>query len=246
MLPKPVAIISDIHGNLPALTAVIDDIERQGIDERVCLGDVVGYGARPAECMELLQAKGFKVILRGNHDAYVASDVDPTDISAETLAAIRWTRDALTPAQRQWLGALPLTAQGEDYEVVHASLPRPEEWGYVLEPAAAARHFLHQRKSLCFIGHSHQPTMYVEEKGLALVVGGTSLESVWPGRKNLVNVGSVGQPRDKDERACYVVYRRAEQDIWWRRIPYDISAAQKAIIAAGLPDRHARRLAVGR
>lgn len=245
-MTKPVAIISDIHGNLPALTAVIEDIEKQGIEERVCLGDVVGYGARPGECMELLVAKNFKVILQGNHDAYVASDVDPTDISAETLQAIRWTRDRLTREQRQWLGALPLTAQGEDYELVHASLPRPEEWGYVLEPSAAARHFVHQRANLCFVGHSHQPTMFVEENGEALMLTTTSLESVWPGRKQLVNVGSVGQPRDKDERACYVVYRRAEKDVWWRRVPYDISSAQKAIIAAGLPDRHARRLAVGR
>lgn len=245
-MTKPVAIISDIHGNLPALTAVIDDIEKQGIEDRVCLGDVVGYGAKPAECMELLKAKNFKVILRGNHDAYVSSDVDPFDVSPETLAAIRWTRDKLSQEQRQWLGALPLTAQGEDYELVHASLPRPEEWGYVLEPSAAARHFVHQHARLCFIGHSHQPQMFVEEKGDALMVSITSLESLWPGRKHLINVGSVGQPRDKDERACYVVYRRAEQDIWWRRVEYDISAAQKAILAAGLPERHARRLAVGR
>ncbi|HEY1050719.1 MAG TPA: metallophosphoesterase family protein [Prosthecobacter sp.] len=245
-MTKPVAIISDIHGNLPALTAVIEDIEKQGIEERVCLGDVVGYGARPGECIDLLKAHNFQVILGGNHDAYAASDVDPSDVSAETLQAIRWTRAKLSPAQRQWLAALPLTAQGEGYELVHASLPRPEEWGYVLEPSAAARHFAYQRAQICFIGHSHQPQMFVEEKGEALMVSITSLESVWPGRKNLVNVGSVGQPRDKDERACYVVYRRAEQDVCWRRVSYDMSAAQKAILAAGLPARFAHRLAVGR
>lgn len=245
-MTKPVAIISDIHGNLPALTAVIADIEKQGIEERVCLGDVVGYGAKPAECMDLLKAKNFKVILQGNHDAYVASDDDPFDVSPETLHAIRWTRDTLSREQRQWLGALPLTALGEGYELVHASLPRPEEWGYVLEPAAAVRHFVHQRAPVCFVGHSHQPTMFVEENGEALMLISTSQETLWPGRKHLVNVGSVGQPRDKDERACYVVYHRAEKEIWWRRVSYDISAAQKAILAAGLPERHARRLAVGR
>ncbi|MGV3664096.1 MAG: metallophosphoesterase family protein [Prosthecobacter sp.] len=245
-MTKPVAIISDIHGNLPALTAVIADIERQGIEERVCLGDVVGYGAQPGECMQLLVDSGFHVILRGNHDAYVAAEADPAGLSAETLEAIRWTRARLSPEQRRWLGALPLTAQGADYEVVHASLPRPEEWDYVLEPGAAVRHFAHQRQPLCFIGHSHQPKMYVEDKGEALMVSITGLESVWPGRKNLVNVGSVGQPRDKDENACYVVYRRAEQDVWWRRIPYDIGAAQHAILAAGLPPRFAHRLAMGR
>jgi len=246
MTSKPVAIVSDIHGNLPALTAVLEDIERQGIEERVCLGDVVGYGARPRECIELLKASHFQVILQGNHDAYVSADIDPLDVSAETLRAVRWTRDNLGAEERRWLGALPLTAQGEGYELVHASLPRPETWGYVLEPGAAAWHFAHQGAPLCFNGHSHQPMMFVEEGDEALMVNITSLEPVWPGRKQLINVGSVGQPRDRDERACYVIYRRAEQDIQWRRVPYDISAAQKAILEAGLPARHAQRLAVGR
>ena len=240
---EPVAIISDIHGNLPALQAVIADIDRQGIQERVCLGDIVGYGAQPSECIELLLAKNFHVIIQGNHDAYVAADEDPSNVSDETAEVIRWTRSVLTPEQRAWLGALPLTWQDKDYEVVHASLHRPEEWGYVLEPSAAALHFAHQLKPLCFIGHSHQPKMFVEGEDRALDT--TSLESVRKGSKQVINVGSVGQPRDKDERACYVVYRRAEQDVWWRRIPYDIASAQKAIIGAGLPGKYAGRLFFG-
>lgn len=145
---EPVAIISDVHGNLPALQAVIADIEQQGIQERVCLGDIVGYGAQPYECIELLLAKNFLVVIQGNHDAYVAADEDPSNVSEETAEVIRWTRSTLTPEQRAWLEALPLTWQGKDYEVVHASLHRPEEWGYVLEPSAAALHFAHQLKPL--------------------------------------------------------------------------------------------------
>lgn len=240
----PVAIISDIHGNLQALQAVIADIEQQGIRERVCLGDIVGYGAQPAECLELLRAKDFRFILQGNHDAYVAADVDPSNVSDETLQVIQWTRQVLRAEQRAWLGTLPLTWQAEDYEVVHASLHHPAEWGYVLEPGAAAVHFSHQQKEVCFIGHSHQPKMFVEGDDRALDI--TSLESVRKGRKQVVNVGSVGQPRDKDEHACYVVYRRAEADVWWRRIPYDIALAQKAIIAAGLPGKFAHRLSFGK
>lgn len=238
-----IAIISDIHGNLPALQAVIADIEQQGIQERVCLGDIVGYGAQPSECIELLRANNFHVIIQGNHDAFVAADVAPPNVSDETAEVIRWTRGMLTPEQRAWLGALPLTWQGKDYEVVHASLHQPGQWGYVLEPAAAAQHFAHQLKPLCFIGHSHQPKMFVEGEDRALDI--TSLESVRSNRKQVVNVGSVGQPRDKDERACYVVYRRAEQDVWWRRIPYDIASAQETIIAAGLPCKYAHRLFFG-
>jgi predicted phosphodiesterase len=149
---EPVAIISDIHGNLPAMQAVIADIEQQGIQERVCLGDIVGYGAQPSEYIELLRAKNFHAIIQGNHDAYFAADVDPSNMSDETAEVIRWTRSTLTPEQRAWLGALPLTWQGKDYEVVHASLHQPEQWGYVLEPAAAAQHFAHQLKPLCSIG----------------------------------------------------------------------------------------------
>jgi len=241
---KPVAIISDIHANLPALTAVLDDIENLGIEECVCLGDIVGYGAQPAECIELLQSRNLCAILRGNHDAYVAADEELPNVSAETAEVIRWTRGQLTPDQRAWLGALPMTWKGTDYEVVHASLHQPEQWGYVLEPAAAAQHFAHQSKPLCFIGHSHQPKMFVEGEDRALDI--TSLESVRSDRKQVVNVGSVGQPRDKDEQACYVVYRRAEQDVWWRRIPYDIAAAQQAILAAGLPGKYAHRLSLGK
>jgi predicted phosphodiesterase len=241
---KPVAIISDIHANLPALTAVLEDIDKQGIEELVCLGDIVGYGAQPAECLELLRSRNFYAILRGNHDAYVAADGEPSKVSTETAEVIRWTRGQLTPDQRAWLGALPLTWQAEDYEVVHASLHQPEQWGYVLEPAAAAQHFAHQSKPLCFIGHSHQPKMFAEGEDRALDI--TSLESVRASRKQVVNVGAVGQPRDNDERACYVVYRRVEQDVWWRRIPYDIVAAQHAILAAGLPGKYAHRLSLGK
>ncbi len=243
-MSESIAILSDIHANLPALDAVLADIESQGIRELLCLGDVVGYGAQPAECIELLRSAGFVSILRGNHDAYAATEVDPSNVSPETLEGIRWTRARLSPEHRAWLGALPLTWLGQDYEAVHATLHRPEEWGYVLEPAAATLHFAHQQKPLCFIGHSHQPIMFVEGEDRAHDI--TCLESICPDRKQVINVGSVGQPRDKDERACYLIYRRERQDVWWRRVAYDVSAAQTAIITAGLPMKFAHRLSHGK
>lgn len=243
-MSESIAILSDIHANLPALEAVLTDIESQGIRELLCLGDVVGYGAQPAECIELLRSKSLLSILRGNHDAYAASEVDPPDVSQETLEGVRWTRARLSPEHRAWLGALPLTWQGGGYEAVHAALPNPEAWDYVLEPAAAARHFAHQKQSVCFIGHSHRPAMFVDGEDRALDL--TSLESIRPDRKQVINVGSVGQPRDKDARACYLIYRRDREDVWWRRVAYDVSAAQTAIIAAGLPMKFAQRLAHGK
>lgn len=239
-----VAILSDIHANLPALEAVLADIAQQGIRELVCLGDVVGYGAQPGACLERLRGLDFQVILRGNHDSYVAGDVDPTDVSPETLAGIHWTRAQLSAEQRAWLGALPLTWQGPDFEAVHAALPHPEEWDYVLNAYAAERHLAHQQQGVCFIGHSHRPIMYVEGEGEPAEI--TSLETLRPGLKQVVNVGSVGQPRDQDERACYLIYDRSLQRVRWRRVSYDIAAAQSAIVAAGLPPRFAFRLAKGR
>ena len=209
-MSESIAILSDIHANLPALEAVLADIESQGIRELLCLGDVVGYGAQPAECIELLRSKSFLSILRGNHDAYAASEDDPPNVSPETLEGIRWTRARLSPEHRAWLGALPLTWQGSDCEAVHAALPNPEAWDYVLEPSAAARHFAHQQRRICFIGHSHRPAMFVEGEDRALDI--TSLESIRPDRKQVINVGSVGDA--PDERASLADEPKVAHAVW--------------------------------
>lgn len=238
-----VAIISDIHGNLQALQAVMADIESQGVTQVMCLGDVVGYGGQPGECIDLIRSKNCQAVL-GNHDFYVNTAGQPEGVSDDARKVIHWTRSVLNDAQSQWLKSLPFTRQDSDYEVVHASLHRPEQWDYVLDASAAAKHFAQQQRNLCFIGHSHQPKMFVAGQDKALDI--TSLETLRPGVKQVVNVGSVGQPRDRDERACYVLYRRAHHDVWWRRIEYDIEGAQKAIAAAGLPGKYAHRLSLGK
>lgn len=238
-----VAIISDIHGNLQALRAVLADMEEQGITERVCLGDIVGYGANPRECIELVREGGFECV-KGNHDEMVSSDDGLEGISAATREAIIWTQGGLSAEERAWLAELPMIMQGSDYEAVHATLHHPSEWPYVLMADMAALSFQHQTKPLCFIGHTHRPAMWVEGEPVGVDI--TSIENLRPDRRQLVNVGSVGQPRDRDARACYAVYRREQQDIWWRRVPYDVGAAQTAIIEAGLPPYFAQRLALGR
>lgn len=139
---------------------------------------------------------------------------------------------------------MPLTWQGGECEAVHAAWPHPEDWNYILDVAAAARHFAHQHQPVCFIGHSHHPAMFVEGEDRALDL--TSLESIRTGRKQVINVGSVGQPRDKDLRASYLIYRRDKQDVWWRKVDYDVQAAQSAIVTVGLPGRFAQRLTIGK
>jgi predicted phosphodiesterase len=233
-----VAIISDIHGNLHALRAVLADMEEQGVTERVCLGDVIGYGANPRECIELVREHGFEC-LKGNHDEMVAWDGDLERVSAATREASLWTRKCLSAQERGWLADLPMTMHGSDYEAVHATLHHPSDWPYVLMADMAALSFQHQTKPLCFIGHTHRPALWVEGEPLGVDI--TSIENVRPHRRQLVNVGS-----DRDERACYAVYRREQQDIWWRRVTYDVEGAQRAIIEAGLPPYLAQRLALGR
>jgi diadenosine tetraphosphatase ApaH/serine/threonine PP2A family protein phosphatase len=238
-----VAILSDIHGNAHALRAVLQDMANHGINERVCLGDVVGYGGSPGDCIDLLMEHGIPCV-QGNHDAMVSTGSGLEGVKDATRQSIEWTRGVLSPEQKAWLAALPLTMQAADYEAVHATLHDPADWAYVLIAEAAALSFPHQTRAVCFIGHTHRPAFWVE--GDALGVDITSIETLKPSRKCLVNVGAVGQPRDRDERACYAIYRRDTQDILWRRVPYDVAGAQQAIIQAGLPAYFAQRLELGR
>lgn len=238
-----VAIFSDIHGNAQALRAVLQDMADQGINERVCLGDVVGYGASPGDCINLLMTHGIPC-LQGNHDAMVTTNEELDGVAEATRHSIGWSRSVLSPEQKAWLAALPLTMQAKDYEAVHATLHNPARWAYVLIAEAAALSFPNQTRPVCFIGHTHRPAFWVE--GEALGVDITSIEALKPNLKCLVNVGAVGQPRDRDERACYAIYRRDTQDILWRRVSYDIVGAQKAVLKAGLPPYFAQRLELGR
>ena len=238
-----VAILSDIHGNANALRAVLQDMADHGINERVCLGDVVGYGGSPGDCIDLLMEHGIPCV-QGNHDAMVTTGAGLDGVKDATRQSIEWTRRVLTPDQKGWLTALPMTMQAEDYEAAHSSLHHPGEWAYVLRADAAALSFPHQIRPVCFIGHTHSPAFWVEGDEFGVDI--TSIETLKPSRKCLVNVGAVGQPRDRDERACYAIYRRDTQDILWRRVPYDIAGAQQAIIQAGLPAYFAQRLELGR
>jgi diadenosine tetraphosphatase ApaH/serine/threonine PP2A family protein phosphatase len=238
------AFISDIHGNLPALQAVLADIAGQAVSEIICLGDVVGYGGRPAECVDLLRERRIPC-LKGNHDAAVSDPAELEAAGSEAMAFMwRWTQDALGQDHLRWLAELPMVLDRPHFQAVHAALHQPQDWNYVLTAADAALHFVHQVRPLCFVGHTHRPAFWVAGEESARDI--TSLETLDMNRRQLVNVGSVGQPRDRDERACYLLHRPAQSDVRWRRVPYDIAAAQHAIEDAGLPVRFAERLRLGR
>lgn len=211
------AITADIHANLPALTAVLRDIEQQGCDRIVCAGDVVGYGFQPKECLKIVREQ-FHACVRGNHDQYIGSDEYLNQLNETAARAVHRTREQLGDEDRRWLLNLPLTLELDGFTLVHAILDRPERWGYVFENIEATASFSKQRTPVCFNGHTHVPIAFVQDTS---VRGGTySKFRVEAGKKYLVNVGSVGQPRDRNPDAAYVIYDLKEKTIELRRIPF--------------------------
>src|SRR5277367_6248647 len=243
------AIIADIHANLEAFQTVLADIKTQNIQQVVCLGDVVGYNANPKECLDIVRAMNIPIV-KGNHDEYCSSDDHLEGFNPHAAEAVIWTRNQLTAEDRQWLRDLKYSRMVANFTIVHATLDAPQRWGYVFNKLDAAASFPYQNTAVCFFGHTHVPLAFIREptvSGQPVIKGGTySKFKVESGKKYFVNVGSVGQPRDNNPKAAYVVYDVDEGTIELRRLEYDIAAVQKKILDVGLPPRLAERLAYGR
>jgi predicted phosphodiesterase len=237
------AIIADIHANLEAFQTVLADAKAMNCTHYACLGDVVGYNANPKECLDMVREMGMPVV-KGNHDEYCSSENGLDGFNPHAAEAINWTRDQLTEDDRKWLRELRYIRLVASFSIVHATLDGPQRWGYVFDKLAAAASFTYQNTSVCFFGHTHVPVAFIRD---AVVRGGTySKFKVEPGKKYFVNVGSVGQPRDGNPKAAYVVYDLDEGSIELRRLDYDMATTQQKILAAGLPARLAERLAQGK
>lgn len=240
------ALFSDIHGNLEALEAVLADIDREQPDVRLCLGDLVGYGASPNECVERVRGLGIEVLC-GNHDHAALGRLDIEFFNENARTAMEWTRRVLTPENLTWLESRPYQSRQDGFLVVHASPGSPEAWDYVLNSADAAEEFRAFAEPLAFIGHSHFPIIYrcageiVTELEFPANVS-FRLES---GVRYIVNVGSVGQPRDSDPRAAWVLYDSERGSLELRRLVYPVARAAEKIVAAGLPAFLSARLEVG-
>ncbi len=237
------AIIADIHGNLDAFQVVLEDIRAQKATHIVCLGDVVGYNAQPKECLDIVRQMNIPCV-KGNHDEYCS-----TENHLDGFNPARGRSRALDPRQlseedKKWLRELKYSRMAANFTMVHATLDAPERWGYVFDKLAAAASFPYQNTQMCFFGHTHVPVAFMRD---TVVRGGTySKFKVDPSKKYFINVGAVGQPRDNNPKSAYVLYDMDAQTIELRRLEYDIAAAQKKILAAGLPERLAERLAFGR
>ncbi|MBT8037929.1 MAG: metallophosphatase family protein [Verrucomicrobiae bacterium] len=238
-----IAIFSDIHANLEALEAVLADAESQGCDSYICLGDVVGYNADPAACLERVRAMGCPVV-KGNHDQDCGHDTSLEMMNPIAAEALRWTRAQLNPEQRRWLARLRMVRQVQDFTIVHSTLDQPDSWNYVTNKFDAMANFSYQVTPVCFYGHTHVPRVFVRGSRVQEVPAESiALE---PESKYFINTGAVGQPRDGDWRASYCIYNYDAQMINFRRIEYDIQTAQEKIRAAGLPESLAERIAEGR
>ncbi|MBI2832108.1 MAG: metallophosphoesterase family protein [Chloroflexi bacterium] len=240
------AIIADIHSNLAAFAAVLNDIERRGgVEEIWCLGDIVGYGPDPHRCIELLRQHK-NVSVAGNHDRAAAGQLSTAEFNPDAAAAVRWTAPHLTPEDFEYLKNLPMVIEKGDFTLVHGS-PREPIWEYLLSISAARENLVYFKTRYCLVGHSHVPLVIEEmEAGqvffkqfppdIELKVGQNRL---------LINPGGVGQPRDGDPRASYAIYDGEAGTVVHHRVPYVISATQARMREFDLPEYLVTRLEYG-
>jgi len=237
------AILGDIHSNLEALNAVLEDLEKLKIDKVFCVGDVVGYGADPAECIKTAEER-FDLTVAGNHDMAVIDRLNLGWFKDAAAKAIVWTKDILPMSEKEYLNDLPLIDVYEDIIFVHGSLSQPEEFYYLANKTQIMRNFDFQEdKKICFIGHSHKPfiVLFDDVIGDSFFCASQQVH-IEKHKRYLVDVGSVGQPRDGDSRASYVLYDKNEGLIEIKRVDYDIDKASAGILSAGLPSEFAKRL----
>lgn len=239
-----VLIISDIHANINALEAVL--LEAGAVDAVWCLGDIVGYGPDPNQCVERVRNLPNLTCILGNHDAAALDQIDITAFNPEARQAITWTQQALSDESIKFLKSLAETAVVGDVTLAHGS-PRQPIWEYLLDTRTATLNFDFFRTPFCFVGHTHLPVLYYlpdDTRAARLLVPDNFTQTTLTPR-SIINPGSVGQPRDRDPRSAYAIYD-TDLGTWeFRRIAYNILDVQDRMRKMGLPDRHIQRLSSG-
>jgi len=240
------AFISDIHANLEALQAVLADIDRNRIDEVICLGDIVGYGANPNECVELV-SKRCPITLLGNHDIAAINLEHTHNFNMHARIAIEWTSQTLTEENKSFLKALPTKKTKDSLTLVHSTPYEPDMWYYITSLEEAAFNFQFFTTRVCIVGHTHIP-MIVTIEGEEI----SSHQEKYISFKDkdmmrlLINAGSVGQPRDRDHRSCYSILDTRDESFTIRRIAYNVQKAQDKMRKIKMPDFLVNRLSDGR
>ena len=240
------AIIADIHANLNAFEAVLDDIEhRRGVQEVWCLGDIVGYGPDPHQCLELLRQYSH-ICVAGNHDWAAIGKIDTSYFNPDAAAACHWTARQLNAEDIQYLESLPPVIQRNDFTLAHGS-PREPIWEYLLSTSDAKENFAHFESQFCLVGHSHVPLLFESGEDRACSLKEFPENTTLKLSKNrlIINPGGVGQPRDGDPRASYAIYDSETRNVMHYRIPYDIGTTQARMRMYGLPAPLVTRLSYG-
>ena len=262
-------ILGDIHSNLSALSTVLDAFKSEGVDHVISVGDVVGYGAAPRECIDLVRSVEATVV-KGNHDAACVDEIDVVYFNNYAREAVAWTQTQLSPDEMRWLSELPMTANLAHCSVSHGTLHQPELFNYIQSTTDADPSLDIMELPVCFVGHTHVPvallrlhddplrTAYTVDHVVDLSEAYRAL--VDPLRtaytvdhvvdlseayRALINVGSVGQPRDEDARAAYAIFDSQESTVTIKRVEYDIEQEAARIRSAGLPGVLADRLFLG-
>lgn len=238
---------SDIHGNVEALSIVLEQIEDFAPDKIICLGDVVGYGPNPNECVELVDQHAGTVIM-GNHDHAVLGLTDITYFNQYAKIAVIWTRQVMSDENLTRLSNYPFQKTIDDVLCVHSTPLNPERWDYIFNPLEGRYYLQHLEEKVCFIGHSHQPVFFEQDEQGHVAYDRKAEFSltVKDDCKYIVNVGSVGQPRDGNPETSYATYDSEKQRIEVKRLPYDFSKTQQKMAEANLPTFLIERLAHGR
>ncbi len=243
-----IAVISDIHSNLEALTACSQLAMEQGAEKFMCLGDMVGYGPDPVAVLDMLQGlPGFNCVL-GNHDEYMFNSIDVAS-SAPVQQVAEWTIEQLSDTHLEFLKSLPYVLVENGVSYVHSSLHQPNGWGYVTRPEAAKKCLNAGSTSLVFYGHVHIPMLFHEKQDnsidLVYPQGGQTIP-LRPNQRYLINVGSIGQPRDDNNEASFVMYDEESHSVTFHRVAYDYEKTIEKIHKNGLHEDFAERLSSGR
>ena len=236
-------IISDIHGNLEGLRASLQVLDDAGVDRIVCLGDTVGYGAEPDACCDIVRERAYKTVL-GNHDAVVVDKLDARHCHAAARRALMYAKENISQANYDWLAGLEYQHILEDGICLSHGAPIDSEafeYVFSLDKAATLTGYYDELEKVTFVGHSHLTTAYLVTDRMSLQVSAPRFK-LRPGVKYVFNVGSVGQPRDRDHRSCCVLYDSDEELVSYLRVPYDIEAAASKIFQADLPPAFGQRL----
>ena len=239
-------LFSDIHSNLEAMTVVAQGMKSDGAEEYLCLGDLVGYYSNPNEVIELIASLNCWKTVMGNHDSALLGRTPLSQFNKPAAEAIRWTQTRIKAPNQKFLESLRLREEIGEIQLVHSSPFQSEEWHYLTDQEDLERNFRYFQGLLCFFGHVHKPYIAEQKKDGSVRILAEQEYTLQKDCRYLVNVGSVGQPRDGNPKTCYVMYDSAAKKISIRRLDYDKETAAKKTLEAGLPDYLAQRLKSGK